>query len=179
MAHRDHAGDPPGRRGAAGGAGHLQGSPTPPAVRPRDRRRLPQACGRPNACGRGPWLAMPEHRRATRSWPKTLGRRLYGSLLRIIGMRQYRRADPGTKLLRPGNRDPFGGWPGLLDRDRWDRRFFLSRHAGGQLVDDRAPFARAARQDRKRDRGQHETTSQDRSTKTKNFECNQKITITN
>ncbi len=37
MTHRDRAGDPPGRREAAGDAGHRQGFPTPPAVRPRDR----------------------------------------------------------------------------------------------------------------------------------------------
>ena len=45
MTHRDRAGDPLGRRGAAGDAGHRQGSPTPPAVRPRDRRRLRKAFG--------------------------------------------------------------------------------------------------------------------------------------
>ncbi len=41
MTHRDRAGDPSGqgagRREAAGDAGHRQGLPTPPAVRPRDR----------------------------------------------------------------------------------------------------------------------------------------------
>ncbi len=46
MTHRDRAGDPPGRWEAAGGAGHRQGFPTPPAVRPRDRRRLPKDFGR-------------------------------------------------------------------------------------------------------------------------------------
>ncbi len=78
MTHGDRVGDPPGRRETAGDAGHpasaapapllrrtgRQGLPTPPAVRPRDRRRLPQvlwakAFGRPNACGRGTRLAMP------------------------------------------------------------------------------------------------------------------------
>ncbi len=77
MTHRDRAGDPSGhraghragRREAAGPAGHRQGFPTPadtptagsPA---RPGRRLPRvlwtgAFGRPNACGRAAWLAMP------------------------------------------------------------------------------------------------------------------------
>ncbi len=34
MTHRDRAGDPPGRREAAGDAGHRQGFPTPPPIRP-------------------------------------------------------------------------------------------------------------------------------------------------
>ncbi len=47
MTHRDRAGDPPGRRGAAGDAGHRQGFPTPahtPAAGSpaRPARRLPQ-----------------------------------------------------------------------------------------------------------------------------------------
>ncbi len=51
MTHRDRAGDPPGRRGAAGDAGHRQGLPTPahmpPPVRPRDRNGgVPESCGR-------------------------------------------------------------------------------------------------------------------------------------
>jgi len=29
------------------------------------------------------------HRRATRSWPKTLGSRLYGSLSTLLGISQY------------------------------------------------------------------------------------------
>ncbi len=42
MTHRDQVGDPPGRREAAGDAGHRQGFPTPAPirplpVRPRDR----------------------------------------------------------------------------------------------------------------------------------------------
>ena len=45
MTHRDRAGDPPGRREAAGDAGHRQGFPTPPAVRPRDRNGgFPKSC---------------------------------------------------------------------------------------------------------------------------------------
>ncbi len=34
MTHRDRAGDPPGRRKAAGDAGHRQGFPTPAPIRP-------------------------------------------------------------------------------------------------------------------------------------------------
>ena len=58
MTHRDRAGDPSakgaGRRGAEGDVGHRQGFPTPPAVRPRDRRRLPKVFERRRA-----WLAVP------------------------------------------------------------------------------------------------------------------------
>ncbi len=85
MTHRDRAGDPPGRREAAGDAGHRQGLPTPPAVRPRDRRRLPKPFGR-----RRPCLAMPGHRHATRSRPKTLGSRLYGSISARLGIMRNR-----------------------------------------------------------------------------------------
>ncbi len=60
MTHRDRAGDPPGRREAAGDVGHRQGFPTHSGGSPaRPERRLPKAVGRPNACGRGPRLAMP------------------------------------------------------------------------------------------------------------------------
>ncbi len=71
MTHRDRAGDPPGRRGAAGDAGHRQGFPTPPAVRPRGRGggfpRLSDGVARgsrcrgvaaPRALGRKPWEAV-------------------------------------------------------------------------------------------------------------------------
>ncbi len=37
MTHRDRAGDPPGRREAAGDAGIVKAFRRPPAVRPRDR----------------------------------------------------------------------------------------------------------------------------------------------
>ncbi len=52
MTHIDRAGDPLGRREAAGDAGPpsprlRQGLPTPPAVRPSDRNGgIPQPCGR-------------------------------------------------------------------------------------------------------------------------------------
>ncbi len=39
MTHRDRAGDPPGRRGAADDAGHRQGFPTHPPPGPTDRPR--------------------------------------------------------------------------------------------------------------------------------------------
>ncbi len=50
MTHRDRSGDPPGRREAAGDAGHRQGFPTPahsPAAGSpaRPERRLPKAFG--------------------------------------------------------------------------------------------------------------------------------------
>ncbi len=76
MTHRDRAGDPPGRREAAGDAGHRQGFPTPSAESPtagspeRPERRLPKAFGRrrarlampgiaaPRAPSRKPWEAV-------------------------------------------------------------------------------------------------------------------------
>ena len=71
MTHRDRAGDPPGRREAAGDAGHRQGFPTPSGGSPaRPERRLPKAFGRcrarlpmsriatPRAPGRKPWEAV-------------------------------------------------------------------------------------------------------------------------
>ena len=71
MTHRDRVGDPPGRRGAAGDAGHRQGFPTPSGGSPsRPERRLPNAFGRrrlrlamprivtPRAPGRKPWEAV-------------------------------------------------------------------------------------------------------------------------
>ncbi len=62
MAPRDRAGDPPGRRGAAGDAGHRQGVPTPPAVRPRDRGggfpRLSGGVARGSRCPASPRRAL-------------------------------------------------------------------------------------------------------------------------
>ncbi len=68
MTHRDRAGDPPGRRKAAGDAGHRQGFPTPSGGSPaRPERRFPKAFGlrrawlpmcriaAPRAPGRKPW----------------------------------------------------------------------------------------------------------------------------
>ncbi len=60
MTHRDRSGDPPGRRGAAGDAGHRQGFPTHSGGSPeRPERRLPQFLWT-GAFGRRPArLAMP------------------------------------------------------------------------------------------------------------------------
>ena len=60
MTHRNRAGDPPGRRKAAADAGHRQGFPTPPPIRPLPVC-LPDRNGRfPKAFGRRPaGLAMP------------------------------------------------------------------------------------------------------------------------
>ncbi len=85
MTHRDRAGDPPGRREAAGDAGHRQGFPTPSGGSP----------GRPEAGYQGfraAWRKGTDvpQRDATRSWPKALGNRLYGSLSALLGMRPQR-----------------------------------------------------------------------------------------
>ncbi len=64
MTHRDRAGDTPGRRKAAGDAGHRQGFPTPATHSPgagspaRPERRLPKGF-RPGGGRRRAWLAMP------------------------------------------------------------------------------------------------------------------------
>ncbi len=68
MTHRDRACAPPGRREAAGDAGHRRDFPTPSGGSPaRPERRLPKAFGRrragllmsriatPRAPGRKPW----------------------------------------------------------------------------------------------------------------------------
>ncbi len=85
MTHRDRAGDPSGqragRREAAGDAGHRQGFPTPSGGSPV----------RPEAASQGFRAASRmasdvPHRCATRSWPKALGNRLYGSLSTLLGI---------------------------------------------------------------------------------------------
>ncbi len=100
MTHRDRAGDPSGqragRREAAGDAGHRQGFPTPahspaggsPA---RPERRLPKAFGQgadgvPHGFETGHVATDVPHRHATRSRPKALGNRLYGSLSALLGI---------------------------------------------------------------------------------------------
>ncbi len=85
MTHRDRAGDPPGRREAAGDAGHRQGLPTPPpaltaGLPARPERRLPKAFGRRNACGRGPRLAIPHI-----ATPRAPGRKPW----KAVSMSQY------------------------------------------------------------------------------------------
>ncbi len=96
MTHRDRAGDPAGhragRREAADNAGHRQGFPTPPPIRPlpvrlRDRRRLPKAFGRPITLRRGARLPMSRIATPRACSPKALGNRLYGSLSARLGIR--------------------------------------------------------------------------------------------
>jgi hypothetical protein len=68
LTHKDRAGDPPGRRGAAGDVGHRKGFPTHSGGSPaRPERRLPETFGlrrlrlavtrtaTPRAPGRKPW----------------------------------------------------------------------------------------------------------------------------
>ncbi len=83
MTHRDRAGDPPGRREAAGDAGHRQGFPTPahsPAAGSpaRPERRFPKAFGR-----RPAWLAMP-----CIAAPRAPGRKPWEA----VSMGQYQRS---------------------------------------------------------------------------------------
>ncbi len=79
MTHRDRAGDPPGRREAAGDAGQRQGFPTPSGGSPaRPERRLPRAFGR-----RHVWLPM--SRIAT---PRAPGRKPWET----VSMRPYQRS---------------------------------------------------------------------------------------
>ena len=95
MTHRDWAGDPPGRREAAGDAGHRQGFPTPPPIHPLPVRPLPirppgtavsQGFRTAHSFEMGRMAADVPHRYATRSWPKALGNRLYGSLSALLGI---------------------------------------------------------------------------------------------
>ncbi len=84
MAHRDRAGDPPGRREAAGDAGHRHGFPTPSGGSPaRPERRLPKAFGRPITSERGAWLPMPRI-----AAPRAPGRKPWEA----VSMGHYRRS---------------------------------------------------------------------------------------
>ncbi len=84
MTHRDHAGDPPGRREAAGDAGHRQGFPTPSGGSPaRPERRLPKALGLPMALRRG--ARLPMSRIAT---PRAPGRKPWEA----VSMGHYQRS---------------------------------------------------------------------------------------
>ncbi len=98
MTHRDRAGDPPGQRAgwreAAGAAGHRQGFPTPAPIRPL-QVRLPgtavsQGFRAAHGFETGRMACDGPHRYATRSWPKTLGNRLYGSLSTLLGIIRQR-----------------------------------------------------------------------------------------
>ncbi len=90
MTHRDRAGDPPGqragRREAAGDAGHRQGFPTPSGGSPARPEAVSQGFRTAHSFQTGRMATDALHRRATRSWPKTLGNRLYESLLRTFGI---------------------------------------------------------------------------------------------
>jgi hypothetical protein len=105
MTHRDRAGDTSGhragRREAAGDAGHRQGLPTPSPIHPACRFACATGTAvSPSLVDRGFRAAHSfemgrmasdvPHRYATRSWPKALGSRLYGSLSTLLGMRHDR-----------------------------------------------------------------------------------------
>ncbi len=95
MTHRDRAGGPPGRRGAAGDAGHPPSAAAAPLLRRTGRQGFPTPSGgsptRPEAASQGIRAASPAardapHHHATRSLPKTLRSRLHESFLWIIGI---------------------------------------------------------------------------------------------
>ncbi len=92
MTHRDRAGDPPGRREAAGDAGHRQGFPTPAPIHPACRFACPtgtaasQGFRAAHSFETGRMAPDVPHRHATRFWPKALGNRLYGSLSTLLGI---------------------------------------------------------------------------------------------
>ncbi len=84
MTYRDRAGDPPGRREAAGDAGHRQGLPTPSGGSPaRPERRFPKAFGRPLANTWGAWLPM-----ARIATPRAPGRKPWET----VSMGHYQRS---------------------------------------------------------------------------------------
>ncbi len=115
MTHRDRAsdpsGDPPGRREAAGDAGHRQGFPTPAPIPhaagspARPERRFPQvlwagAFGRPMALRRGTRLPMSRIATPRACSPKALGNCLYESLSALLGFtrRQHIGFKPHRRL---------------------------------------------------------------------------------
>ncbi len=91
MTHRDRAGDPPGqragRREAAGDAGPRQGFPTPSGGSPARPEAASQGFRTAHSFETGRTACDAPHRHATRSWPKALGNRLYGSLSTLLGIR--------------------------------------------------------------------------------------------
>ncbi len=89
MTHRDRAGDPPGRRDAAGDVGQRHGFPTPAGGSPARRVAASHGFRPAHSFPLGRLASNVPHRRATRSWPKALGSRLYGSLSRTFGISQH------------------------------------------------------------------------------------------
>ena len=67
MTHRDRTGDPPGRRGAAGDAGHCQGVPTPAGGSPARPEAASQGFRTAQCLWTGPVARAAPHRRTTRS----------------------------------------------------------------------------------------------------------------
>ncbi len=90
MTHRDRAGEPSGqwagRRKAAGDAGHRQGFPTPSGGSPARPEAASQGFRAAHSFQMGRAASDVPHRHATRSWPKALGSRLYGSLSTLLGI---------------------------------------------------------------------------------------------
>ncbi len=90
MTHRDRAGDPSGqragRREAAGDAGHRQGFPTPSGGSPARPEAVSQGFRAAHSFQLGRMASFVPHRYATRSGPKALVNRLYGSLSALLGI---------------------------------------------------------------------------------------------
>ncbi len=87
MTQRERAGDPPGWREAAGDAGHRQGFPTPSGGSSARPEAASQGFRAAHNFETGRMASDGPHRHATRSWPKTLGNRLYGSLSTLLGIK--------------------------------------------------------------------------------------------
>ncbi len=126
MTHRDRAGDPSGqragRREAAGPAGIVKSFRRPHRFA---RCRFACATGTPVSQGfrtahgseTGRMACDARHRRTTRSWPKALGNRLYGSLSTLLGIiPNLVDTDPfhGAGLALPGPRRKRGARSGVL-----------------------------------------------------------------
>ena len=94
MTHRDRAGDPPGRREAAGDAGHIGKA----FRRPHRFARCRFACATGTAVSQGfraahgfemgAWLPMSRIAVPRACSPKALGNRLYESISRTFGINQ-------------------------------------------------------------------------------------------
>ncbi len=127
---------------AEDGSSRLSDAPTDSSsgVSPaRPERRFPKAFGR-----RPAWLAMPRIARATRSWPKTLGNRLYGSLSALLGITS--RPVPRTASAAGAR----WGRPDRLPEDRLPARRRRGRrgHVRGHRRRHRSPQRRRSGGDR-------------------------------